>query len=208
MIVLSLLLVAILALRGLNIFLSGWSLSPTRTSVLGTGVRSLYKGLLLDGLAGFILGSLLVRVGCLNLVGSLPGVANPNMYYFFTTGLSLTLWLVVVTLVLGSQLVSFLSHLLPYGTPRGLALLLPIIELFRFLIRPFTLMVRLSTNLSSGHIMLFIFSYFAVASKSLPVLSVLMGILIFLLYGLELFVCFLQAYIFASLLSLYYGETV
>lgn len=56
--------------------------------------------------------------------------------------------------------------------------------------------------------MMFIFSYFAVAAKSAPVLSLSIGGLMFLLYSLELFVCLLQAYIFASLLSLYYKETI
>lgn len=188
--------------------LSRWFSTPSRRLAIRGSLYPVYKELIVPGFVMFVMGSLLVSIGCLNLLGSIPGVTNPNMYYFFTSGISLSLWFVIVILVLKSQFSSFLSHLLPYGTPSGLALFLPIIELFRFIIRPFTLIVRLRTNLSSGHIMMFIFSYFAVAAKSAPVLSLSMGGLMFLLYSLELFVCLLQAYIFASLLSLYYKETI
>jgi len=208
MIALNLLVVVSASLWLVNALLSKLHVASTRFSVSLSSIHSLYSAFIVPGLAAFTMGSLLLRIGCLNLLGSIPGVVNPNMYYFFTSGVSLSLWLVVVVLVVKTQVSSFVAHLLPYGTPAGLALILPVIELFRFLIRPFTLMVRLRTNLSSGHIMMFIFSYFALASKSLPSLSLLMGGLMFLLYRLELFVCLLQAYIFASLLALYYKETI
>ena len=107
-----------------------------------------------------------------------------------------------------TQFKDFIAHLLPFGTPMGLALLLPLIEIFSLSIRPFTLIVRLRTNLSAGHIIMFIFSYFALAVKSMPALSGFIGIIMVALYVLELFVCVLQAYIFASLLTLYYKETL
>ena len=84
-------------------------------------------------------------------------------------------------------------------------LLLPIIEGFSQLIRPFTLMIRLRTNLAAGHIIIFIFSYFTLLSDSLIVpLYVVLNLLFFL----ELAISALQAYIFVSLLSLYVSETV
>jgi ATP synthase subunit 6 len=191
-----------------NTFFSTWFISPSRKSVISSRVNDVFSGINMPGMVGFIISSLLLSIAVSNLLGSVPGMFNSNIYYFFRAGLSISLWLAVVILVLKTQFSSFVAHLLPYGTPAGLALFLPIIEIFSFLIRPFTLMVRLSTNLSSGHIMLFIFSYFAVAGKSIPSLSGMVGFLIFLLYSLEVFVCLLQAYIFASLLTLYYKETI
>lgn len=191
-----------------NTFFSHWSISPSRKSVLGSRVNDVFSRINISGMVGFTMSSLLLSIAFSNLLGSVPGVFNSNMYYFFRAGLSISLWFTVVILVLKTQFSSFVAHLLPYGTPVGLALFLPIIEIFSFLIRPFTLIVRLSTNLSSGHIMLFIFSYFAVAGKAMPSLSGMVGFLIFLLYSLEVFVCLLQAYIFASLLTLYYKETI
>jgi len=86
----------------------------------------------------------------------------------------------------------------------GLSILLPLIEGFSHLIRPFTLMIRLRTNLSSGHIILYIFSFFAVSSLSLTTLITPVLILLMLL---EVFVSALQAYIFSSLLLMYITES-
>jgi F-type H+-transporting ATPase subunit a len=100
---------------------------------------------------------------------------------------------------------NFTAHLLPYGTPVSLMLFLPLIELFSQLIRPFTLIVRLSTNLASGHIMLYMFSYFTLLS---PLLSPILYFVLMGMFCLELCISALQAYIFVSLLVLYTRETI
>lgn len=102
-----------------------------------------------------------------------------------------------------TQARDFIAHMLPYGSPSALMLFLPVVEVFSQIIRPFTLMVRLSTNLSSGHIMMYMFSFFSLSSFSLTViLVVVLGVL----FILELFISLLQAYIFTSLLYLYISE--
>ena len=99
----------------------------------------------------------------------------------------------------------FIAHLMPTGAPLYLVILLPIVELASQIIRPFTLCIRLATNLASGHILLFIFSYFATFGSSfLPAIFPLLRIL----YILELFVVMLQAYIFITLMILYCEETL
>ncbi len=103
------------------------------------------------------------------------------------------------------QLKSFLAHMLPYGSPIGLILFLPLIEIFSQIIRPFTLIIRLRTNLSRGHIMLYMFSYFSLLSD---VLSFVIIPAIFVLFILEICISILQAYIFTTLISLYIVETV
>lgn len=95
--------------------------------------------------------------------------------------------------------------MLPYGSPLGLILFLPLVEIFSQIIRPFTLIIRLRTNLSSGHIMLYMFSYFTLLSE---VLSRFILVFIFVLFVLEIFISMLQAYIFVTLISLYVAETV
>ena len=95
--------------------------------------------------------------------------------------------------------------MLPYGSPIGLMLLLPLIEVFSQIIRPFTLIIRLRTNLSSGHIMMYIFSYFTLLSSSL---SPFIYVVLCTLFVLELCISALQAYIFVSLLALYVNETL
>lgn len=72
-------------------------------------------------------------------------------------------------------------------------------------IRPLTLMIRISTNLAAGHIMVYIFSYFALLS---PALGIPLSLAVSVLIVLELMISLLQAYIFCSLLALYVGETL
>lgn len=104
-----------------------------------------------------------------------------------------------------TQFKAFISHILPYGSPVGLMLFLPLVEIFSQLIRPFTLMIRLSTNLSRGHIMMYMFSYFTLLSSSL---APFIYLVLFALFVLELCISLLQAYIFVSLIALYVNETL
>lgn len=83
--------------------------------------------------------------------------------------------------------------------------LLPIVEFTSIMLRPLILVVRLATNLAAGHILLFIFSYFATL---LPVASPLIGILLAVLFIIEFFISILQAYIFINLLTLYIEDTL
>lgn len=83
--------------------------------------------------------------------------------------------------------------------------LLPLVEFVSIMLRPLILVVRLCTNLAAGHILLFIFSYFA---SLLPVASPFIGLLLGALYIMEFFISILQAYIFVNLLTLYIDDTL
>jgi F-type H+-transporting ATPase subunit a len=86
-----------------------------------------------------------------------------------------------------------------------LGLLLPLIEIFRQVIRPLTLIIRLRTNLSAGHIIIFMFSFFSSFSFTLVVL---ITPLLVVLLVLELAISLLQAYIFSSLSFMYLEESL
>lgn len=140
-----------------------------------------------------------------NLTGNIPLSSIPTLFYSQTLTLSLMFWVPIMVCVSIRQFKSFIAHMLPYGSPVGLILFLPLIEIFSQIIRPFTLMIRLRTNLSRGHIMLYMFSYFALLSDAL---STIIVPAIFVLFILEICISMLQAYIFATLISLYIVETV
>ena len=103
-----------------------------------------------------------------------------------------------------TQLKSFLAHILPYGSPAALMGFLPLVEVFSHIIRPFTLIIRLRTNLSSGHIMMFMFSFFSVSSN---ILTAVISLVLLCLLVLEFCISILQAYIFTSLVSMYISES-
>jgi F-type H+-transporting ATPase subunit a len=139
------------------------------------------------------------------LSGNIPLQAVPTQYYSFTLTISLLFWVPIMVRVCYTDFKNFFAHLLPYGSPAGLIFFLPLIEGFSQIIRPFTLMIRLRTNLAAGHIIMFMFSYFTLLSD---LLVFPLYVVLYLLFFLELAISALQAYIFVSLLSLYVTETL
>jgi len=164
-------------------------------------ILSITTSYVVKGLLSYLFFVLLV----VNLLGNIPLNLIPSMFYSSTFTVSLLFWIPLIISVILVDLRSFLAHLLPYGSPIGLMLLLPLIEAFSQLIRPFTLIIRLRTNLSSGHIMIYIFSYFTLLSS---ILSPFLYVVLICLFILELCISALQAYIFVSLLALYVNETL
>lgn len=147
---------------------------------------------------------LLCAIFVWNLLGNIPLSRIPSLFYSQTLTISLLFWSPIIVVVYITQLKSFILHILPYGAPISLIFFLPLIEIFSQLIRPFTLIIRLSTNISRGHIILYIFSYFTLGSDLLS--PFILPMLTFL-YFLEIFISILQAYIFVTLIMLYLEET-
>jgi len=125
-------------------------------------------------------------------------------------GLAIITWLLFIGTGLKHQGIGyFKSALFPPGVPKALYVLVTPIELLStFIVRPFSLAVRLFANMLAGHILLVTFAVLAAAlwvqdwyAVFLP-LPVLM--LIFLM-GFEILVSFLQAYIFTILAAVYIG---
>ena len=127
------------------------------------------------------------------------------MFYRVTFTVRLLLWIPIIICVSLTQLKRFVAHLFPYGSPIFLLIILPLVELFSQIIRPLTLIIRLRTNLSSGHIIVYMFSYFTLLSS---LLSPFIYLVLYILVILEFFISLLQAYIFVSLVSLYIAETI
>jgi F-type H+-transporting ATPase subunit a len=101
------------------------------------------------------------------------------------------------------------SSLFPPGVPWPLYfLVVPIEFLSTFIIRPFSLAVRLFANMLAGHILLVTFSVLCIALFTASLLVVVLPFSFFMLValtGFELMVAFLQAYIFTILAAVYIG---
>jgi ATP synthase subunit 6 len=190
-----------------GLILSLYYSSPSRlsisTNIFGS-FNELFKDLSQPGLTKLFI-SLIVIFIFINLLGNIPIVDLINLYYFYTATFSIIIWLSLISVISLTQFKSFVAHLLPYGSPFSLAILLPLIELFSQLIRPLTLIIRLRTNLSSGHIIIFIFSYFTLSSF---IAVSLIGPFLIILLFLELVISLLQAYIFTSLCYQYITERI
>jgi F-type H+-transporting ATPase subunit a len=103
----------------------------------------------------------------------------------------------------------FKNSLFPPGVPKALYILVTPIEFIStFLVRPFSLAVRLFANLLAGHILLITFGVLAGAlwvKGPLVAIMPLPFLMLTFLTGLELLVAFLQAYIFTILAAVYIG---
>ena len=104
------------------------------------------------------------------------------------------------------------NSLFPPGVPKALyVLVVPIEFVSNFLVRPFSLMVRLFANLLAGHILL---ATFAILSASLwtakwyAVFLPLPVIMVIFFTLFEIMVAFLQAYVFTLLASVYIGSSI
>nr|YP_009478693.1 ATP synthase F0 subunit 6 [Urocissa caerulea]AVP50399.1 ATP synthase F0 subunit 6 [Urocissa caerulea] len=156
-----------------------------------------------------ILTSLMIFLMLTNLLGLLPYTFTPTTQLSMNLALAVPLWLATLLVGLRNQPSMSLGHLLPEGTPTPLIPALIIIETISLLIRPLALGVRLTANLTAGHLLIQLISTATVALISaMPAISLLTLLILFLLTILELAVAMIQAYVFVLLLSLYLQENI
>lgn len=155
-----------------------------------------------------------------NLLGMIPGLGSP------TGSLSVTIVLMVFCAIVihGSALKKFglaqymknyVPHVghLPYGLTPVVTFIICFIEVLGQFIKLFVLAVRLFANMFAGHLTLAVILGFIVMAKNLHwggfgVVTLGSVILVTLISLLELFVAFLQAYVFTFLTSLFVGQSL
>nr|YP_010370191.1 ATP synthase F0 subunit 6 [Sula dactylatra]UOW78532.1 ATP synthase F0 subunit 6 [Sula dactylatra] len=156
-----------------------------------------------------ILTSLMTMLLTINLLGLLPYTFTPTTQLSMNMALAFPLWLATLLTGLRNQPSTSLGHLLPEGTPTPLVPALILIETTSLLIRPLALGVRLTANLTAGHLLIQLIS---TASATLlpvmPTVSILTTLILLLLTILEVAVAMIQAYVFVLLLSLYLQENI
>nr|AAV63634.1 ATP synthase 6 [Setophaga cerulea]ADO22939.1 ATP synthase F0 subunit 6 [Setophaga cerulea]ADO23104.1 ATP synthase F0 subunit 6 [Geothlypis semiflava] len=156
-----------------------------------------------------ILTSLMIFLLLINLLGLLPYTFTPTTQLSMNLALAFPLWLATLLTGLRNQPSASLGHLLPEGTPTPLIPALILIETTSLLIRPLALGVRLTANLTAGHLLIQLISTATTALFStMPVVSLLTFLVLFLLTILEVAVAMIQAYVFVLLLSLYLQENI
>nr|YP_009710081.1 ATP synthase F0 subunit 6 [Muscicapa griseisticta]QBS16268.1 ATP synthase F0 subunit 6 [Muscicapa griseisticta] len=156
-----------------------------------------------------ILTSLMIFLLLINLLGLLPYTFTPTTQLSMNLALAFPLWLATLLTGLRNQPSVSLGHLLPEGTPTPLIPALVLIETTSLLIRPLALGVRLTANLTAGHLLIQLISTATTALFStMPAVSLLALLVLLLLTILEVAVAMIQAYVFVLLLSLYLQENI
>nr|YP_009059641.1 ATP synthase F0 subunit 6 [Salminus brasiliensis]AIN79170.1 ATP synthase F0 subunit 6 [Salminus brasiliensis] len=156
-----------------------------------------------------IITSLLVMLLSLNMLGLLPYTFTPTTQLSMNMGFAIPLWLATVIIGLRNQPTATLGHLLPEGTPIVLIPMLVIIETISLFIRPLALGVRLTANLTAGHLLIQLTSTAVFVLLPVSMLAALLvAVVLLMLTLLELAVAIIQAYVFVLLLTLYLQENI
>ena len=103
------------------------------------------------------------------------------------------------------QGLSWFRTFLPSGIPVFMAPIIVPIEMFSMVVKPFSLTVRLVMNMIVGHILLKTMAGFV---YSLGLGGVVPLLVVGMLMLFEMFIAFLQAYVFTLLTSLYIGQAI
>ena len=154
-----------------------------------------------------------------NFLGLLPLAIIPGLHAFTTTShFSITYQLAIlsfsIVLIVGfwRHGLHFFSLFIPHGTPKPMIPLIFLVEFISFMVRPFSLGLRLFVAMIAGHILMDVFGNFIVGGiNGGPVgwgVSVLSFLFIIGVYAIELLVCAIQAYVFALLTTLYLNDAI
>ncbi|MEP2235129.1 MAG: F0F1 ATP synthase subunit A [Alteripontixanthobacter sp.] len=152
-----------------------------------------------------------------NLLGLLPvGIVGIHPFtftsHFTVTGvLAIMSFSIVLAVGFWKHGLKFFTLFVPHGTPLWLIWLIPVIELISFMVRPFSLALRLFVAMMAGHVLLKVLSSFVIDSANAGALfggfiGVPSFILMIAISALEILVAGIQAYVFALLTALYIND--
>ena len=162
-----------------------------------------------NGFAPFLLTQFFFILLC-NLWGVFPWGSTATGNISVTATLALITFVVVEAAGVRAQGIGYLSTIfywnkdLPVALRVPMLLLLTPIEIVGKIAKPFALMIRLFANMTAGHIVVLaligmIFAFKSLASGAPFVMAVAINVL-------ELFVAFLQAFVFTLLSSVFIGQ--
>jgi F-type H+-transporting ATPase subunit a len=152
-----------------------------------------------------------------NITEVIPVIQFPaNSRMAMPVTLALVVW--VIYNVVGVQSQGFFGYLknslFPPGVPKALYLIVTPIELVStFLVRPFSLAIRLWANMVAGHLLLVTFAILSATMFKAGGIGwagafLLSWPMLILMIGFEILVSFLQAFIFTILTAVYIGGSM
>nr|BAH23359.1 ATPase subunit 6 [Hippopotamus amphibius] len=148
--------------------------------------------------------SLILFIGSTNLLGLLPHSFTPTTQLSMNLGMAIPLWAGTVIMGFRNKTKISLAHFLPQGTPTPLIPMLVIIETISLFIQPMALAVRLTANITAGHLLMHLIGGATLALMNISMTTALITfIILVLLTALEFAVAMIQAYVFTLLVSLY-----
>ena len=204
-------LVVILVTAFLTLSMRGRAMVPGRWQSIAELVYGLVASALRDNVGAdgrryfpFVF-TLFMFILLSNLLGLIPFSFTVTSHIVVTFALAAVVFVGVTVIAIARHGLKFFTYFVPPGVPILLAPLMVPIEIFSYFVRPVSLSVRLAANMIAGHTMIAVFAGFVIA---LGFLGFAPLVFIVALYGLEVLVAFLQAYVFAVLTCLYLNDAL
>ena len=139
-----------------------------------------------------------------NLLGLIPTSFTTTSHFAVTIPLALAVFLTVSILGFVKNGAKFLGLFWVSSAPLPLRPILAIIELISYFVRPVSHSIRLAGNVMAGHAVIKVFAGFA----AIAVISPVSVLAITAMYGLEVLVAFIQAYVFTILTCVYLKDAL
>ncbi|RBW53690.1 F0F1 ATP synthase subunit A [Ruegeria sp. A3M17] len=139
-----------------------------------------------------------------NFLGLIPTSFTTTSHFAVTIPLALAVFLTVTILGFVKNGAGFLGLFWVSSAPLALRPILAIIELISYFVRPVSHSIRLAGNVMAGHAVIKVFAGFA----AIAVISPVSVLAITAMYGLEVLVAFIQAYVFTILTCVYLKDAL
>jgi F-type H+-transporting ATPase subunit a len=141
-----------------------------------------------------------------NVFGVIPYTFTITSHISITLAVAMIVFIIIVAVGIKRKgFFGYFHSFVPSGVPIVIAPLIFVIEFITYLMRPFTLALRLAANMIAGHTMLKVIAGFVGAMGVFGIVPILF---ISILTGFEFFVACLQAYIFSMLTCIYLNEAL
>ncbi|WP_417209360.1 F0F1 ATP synthase subunit A [Antarctobacter sp.] len=158
-----------------------------------------------DGLKYFpYIMTLFLFIVSANFLGLLPMSFTTTSHFAVTVVLAMAVFLTVTILGFVKNGAGFLGLFWVSSAPLALRPILALIELISYFVRPVSHSIRLAGNVMAGHAVIKVFAGFAAIAAISPI-SILA---ITAMYGLEILVAFIQAYVFTILTCVYLKDAL
>jgi len=149
---------------------------------------------------------------CVNLIGLIPYSFTLTSHIIVTFSLSFFFFVGINIICIRLHGLKFFSLFLPSGTSVVLGLLLVPIELISYVFKPISLSIRLFANMMAGHTLLKVIAGFAWNLMGCTGFVFFIHYVPFLvlipLFGLELGVALIQAFVFSILCTIYLNDAI
>lgn len=140
-----------------------------------------------------------------NILGLIPGAFSTTAHIAVTAVMAMAVFLTVTAIGFYKNGIGFLGLFWISSAPLILRPILALIEIISYFVRPISHSIRLAGNMMAGHAVIKVFAGFTLKlgfAAFLPVVAIMA------VYGLEMLVVCIQAYVFAILTCVYLNDAL